>query len=80
MTGMIIIMVLRVCLIHTGPKCYIFFKHTYFGNKDSNAYPHMHTTHTHLSPGNRTGENAFFSSFKKKRVFKEDLKELTEVA
>ena len=83
------------CLTCTGPKClYIFYKYilSKFNAYNMNAPTCMHThrlahahrcarTHTHTpaayqgNQGNETEEKVF----KKRKVFQEDLKELTEV-
>ena len=53
----------------------IFFQCTYFANKDS-----AHTTHTHthtISDSKSNGNEE--KVFEKRRVFKEELKELTDI-
>ena len=68
------------CRTRTGPKrLHVLYKYilSKFNAYNMNAHTHMHAhTHTPVAyQGNETEEKVF----KKRKVFKEDLKELTEV-
>ena len=62
-------------LTRTGPSAYIFFKCTRFQDL-------VHTAHTHTNRGGGgvyQGSDTEEKFFEKRKVFREDLKELTEV-
>ena len=67
-------------LTRTGPSAYIFFKCTRFQDL-------VHTAHTHTQTGGGGGGGGVVYQgsdteekfFEKRKVFREDLKELTEV-